>query len=100
MRGWTNDERMMIACCNDGTRPVVFKIERIDYKVLYIDGIDDELSKKAVADALKTIETVTDVEFNEEEGFIEAAMDADVPNEELSRAVENCGNYRVTKIDE
>lgn len=30
MHGWTNDERMMIACCNDGTRPVVFKIERID----------------------------------------------------------------------
>lgn len=26
----TNDERMMIACCNDGTRPVIFKIERID----------------------------------------------------------------------
>ena len=30
MRGWTNDEKMMIACCNDGTRPVIFKIERID----------------------------------------------------------------------
>lgn len=30
MRGWTNDERVMIACCNDGTRPVVFRIERID----------------------------------------------------------------------
>lgn len=30
MRNWTNDDRMMIACCNDGTRPVVFKIERID----------------------------------------------------------------------
>ena len=30
MRGWTNDEKVMIACCNDGTRPVVFKIERID----------------------------------------------------------------------
>ena len=30
MKGWTNDEKMMIACCNDGTRPVVFKIERID----------------------------------------------------------------------
>ena len=25
-----NDDRMMIACCNDGTRPVIFKIERID----------------------------------------------------------------------
>ncbi len=30
MNGWTNDDKMMIACCNDGTRPVVFKIERID----------------------------------------------------------------------
>ena len=30
MHGWTNDERIMIACCNDGTRPVIFKIERID----------------------------------------------------------------------
>ena len=25
-----NDDKMMIACCNDGTRPVIFKIERID----------------------------------------------------------------------
>ena len=23
MKGWTNDDRMMIACCNDGTRPVI-----------------------------------------------------------------------------
>ena len=30
MRNWTNDDRMMLACCNDGTRPVIFKIERID----------------------------------------------------------------------
>ena len=30
MRKWTNDNRIMIACCNDGTRPVIFKIERID----------------------------------------------------------------------
>ena len=30
MHKWTKDERMMIACCNDGTRPVIFKIERID----------------------------------------------------------------------
>ena len=26
----TVPERVMIACCNDGTRPVIFKIERID----------------------------------------------------------------------
>lgn len=30
MKGWTNDERVMIACCNDGTRPVIFKLERAD----------------------------------------------------------------------
>ena len=30
MRKWTNDGRMMIICCNDSTRPFIFKIERID----------------------------------------------------------------------
>lgn len=30
MHGWMNDDRVMIACCSDGTRPVIFKIERID----------------------------------------------------------------------
>ena len=28
--GWYKDERVVIACCNDGIRPVVFKIERVD----------------------------------------------------------------------
>ena len=32
MRKWTNDDRMMIACCNDGTRPVIFKIERLIFR--------------------------------------------------------------------
>jgi uncharacterized repeat protein (TIGR04076 family) len=30
MKGWTNDDKVMIGCCNDGVRPVIFKIERID----------------------------------------------------------------------
>lgn len=30
MRGWMKEENTMIACCSDGTRPVIFKIERID----------------------------------------------------------------------
>lgn len=30
MRGWMKQENTMIACCSDGTRPVIFKIERID----------------------------------------------------------------------
>lgn len=30
MHGWMNEDKIMITCCNDGTRPVIFKIERID----------------------------------------------------------------------
>ena len=30
MKGWMKEENTMIACCNDGTRPVIFKIERIE----------------------------------------------------------------------
>ena len=30
MHRWCADERQMVACCNDGTRPVVFLIERED----------------------------------------------------------------------
>ena len=30
MHGWMRDDRQMIACCQDGTRSVIFKIERID----------------------------------------------------------------------
>lgn len=30
MKGWTKNENTMITCCNDGTRPVIFKLERID----------------------------------------------------------------------
>ena len=30
MHGWMADDRQMIACCQDGTRPVIFRIERID----------------------------------------------------------------------
>ena len=30
MKGWMKHENEMIACCSDGPRPVIFKIERID----------------------------------------------------------------------
>lgn len=30
MKGWMKAENTMITCCSDGTRPVIFKIERID----------------------------------------------------------------------
>lgn len=30
MQTWMKDDHIMIASCNDGTRPVIFKLERID----------------------------------------------------------------------
>ena len=32
MKDWMKEENTMITCCSDGTRPVIFKIERIDYE--------------------------------------------------------------------
>ncbi len=32
MKGWMREENAMITCCSDGIRPVIFKIERIDYE--------------------------------------------------------------------
>ena len=29
---WMAKENEMICCCSDGTRPVIFKVERIDYE--------------------------------------------------------------------
>ena len=30
MKGWMKEENTMICCCSDDTRPVIFKIKRID----------------------------------------------------------------------
>jgi uncharacterized repeat protein (TIGR04076 family) len=30
MKDWMEDEKVMICCCSDGTRPVIFKVQRID----------------------------------------------------------------------
>ena len=49
MQGRTNDDRMMIACCNDGTRPVIFKIERID--IPESDEEKDWLDKQSFANS-------------------------------------------------
>ena len=99
MRGWMNDERVMIACCSDGTRPVIFKIQRLDYKVLYIDGIGCEKCEQKISAALRSIADVTDVVFCHENGFTEVFLDHDVPDDMLKQTVEACGGYTVTKVD-
>jgi len=97
MRNWTNDEKIMIACCNDGTRPVIFKIERIDYKVIYIDGIHCENCKNNIAKSIKAIENVIDINFKDD--FTEVILKEDVSDKLIKTAVENCGNYHVCKIE-
>lgn len=97
MRTWMNDEKVMIACCSDGTRPVIFKIERIDYKIAYIKGVETEEDKNQIKAALKYIDEITDVVFRSE--FTEIFVDADINDEMLKNVIETCGDYTVDKID-
>lgn len=65
MRGWMKDERVMIACCSDGTRPVIFKIERLDYKVLWMEGLVKPEEQKKIRQVLEQIDGVTETVFRE-----------------------------------
>ena len=100
MNGWTNDEKMMIACCNDVTRPVIFKIQRMDYKVVKIAGLAENDSVK-IKSALEIVPGVDSVEVKPEKGWAEVFIkkDASVPDESLKAAVAQDTKYHVTGID-
>ena len=95
MRNWTNDERMMIACCNDGTRPVIFKIERLDYKIIYIDGITDA-DIPTIKNLLSAINQVKSVEYNHDEHYFEIYVDADISD---SKIISQLDRFKVIKIE-
>ncbi len=84
MRGWTEDERVMIACCNDGTRPVIFKIERLDYLAVYVR--EGEGRQEEIAAALARVKGVEDVRFRAEYAFFEVYCGKDAPTQEQLRA--------------
>lgn len=98
MRGWTNDEHIMIACCNDGTRPVIFKIERLDYKVLKVDT--NEVGQNKIVYALKNLDGVHDVEYRKEKNFIEIFMDRnkEVSDQKIIDAVNSAGDFKIFDI--
>ncbi len=97
MRGWMRDERVMIACCSDGTRPVIFKIERMDYKAVYVEGLCGPDWECRVAEALKGIGAVETVIFRED--YAEVYLTADVADEVLKETVEGCGGVKVLKVE-
>lgn len=102
MRGWMNDERIMIACCSDGTRPVIFKIERIDYKAVYVNGIHCDTCRNNISETLKNISEVTDIAFkkdNNNNGYIEVFIDKDISNNLIESTIKSCGKYQVIHID-
>ena len=96
MRGWTNDEHMMIACCNDGTRPVIFRIERLDYKVVYVDA--PAQAQESIVTMLKIFKGVKDAVYRPDKNFIEVYMDR---NNEVTddRLIAAAGKFKVTRID-
>ena len=98
MRGWMNDEKVMIACCSDGTRPVIFKIERMDYKAVYIEGSISADCQDRVRSALERTDGVDQVVFRER--FIEVYVHHELLDEDLKNAVESCGELHVLKIDQ
>lgn len=98
MRGWMNDERVMIACCSDGTRPVIFKIERLDYKAVYMENLSDADMRSALQSAFEKAEGVEHIAFREE--YAEVYMKNDVPDATIKSMIESCGECHVLKIDQ
>lgn len=102
MRNWMNDEKVMIACCSDGTRPVIFKIERMDYKVVYVEGIDCDNCRSNIRQALQKLDNVIDVTFQNNEQaqeYLEVFVEKDIDNISIVNALKSCGHYQVIRID-
>lgn len=102
MRGWMNNERVMIACCSDGTRPVIFKIERLDYKAVYIDGIGCDACRTRIKEAVMQINGVTDAVFRKNEDgteYIEIFLDKDIEDKMIADTINCLNKYHVLKID-
>ena len=101
MRGHMNDDRMMIACCNDGTRPVIFKIQRLDYKVVKVLGMTGKHCASQIKKSLSAVSGVDFVTVRLDQSWAEVFVkkDAAVSDEALRMAVEQYEKYSVAGID-
>ncbi len=92
MKGWMKEENTMITCCNDGTRPVIFKIERLDYKALYVDDLNNENLT-----TLTSLENVSSIEKKDK--WVEVFLSHEIDNQSLLNYCQEQGIH-VLKIDE
>lgn len=101
MRGWMKDERVMITCCSDGTRPVIFKIERLDYFAVWFEGNLGDAECEQIRNLLGDVEGVTEVVFRKETDgeFAEVYAEPSVATEEILNAVSGQKNFRIVRID-
>ena len=100
MRGWTNDERMMIACCNDGTRPVIFKIERLDYKVVRLEQPEAGADSSRLKKALEDVPGVEYAQIRTDKSWAEVFVEKDAdPEDAVLIAAANASGYQVAGID-
>lgn len=103
MKGWMNDDRIMITCCSDGTRPVIFKIERQDYFAVWFEGIGSDADREQIRQLLCAVEGVTSVAFrNAPDGageFAEVYTEPSVSTEDILNAVNGQQNIRIVRVD-
>lgn len=93
MKGWMNDDRVMVTCCNDGTRPVIFKIERIDILVLKVSGIENDSDRARVREALATLKGIAEVRIKAEQVEIDLAEPLDAST--IAQALSKAGAYHI-----
>ena len=91
-----NDEHMMIACCNDGTRLVIFKIERQDYLVVNTSG--SSVDESEAVSRLLSLPNVSRAEYRKDKGWFEVYTDRNAPADEKASAkiFERLGADRVS----
>ena len=102
MRGWMKDERQMICCCSDGTRPVIFKIDRLDYQRVSIKGMGCENCEKKIRAAFEALPGMKEVTASHETGVAEVFLEAGVPEKTkgmYEKALSGIEGYEVTGVE-
>lgn len=101
MRGWMKDERVMITCCSDGTRPVIFKIERLDYFAVWFEGVSCDADREQIRNLLGNVEGVTEVVFREggDSEFAEVYAELTVATENILNAMKGQKDFKILRVD-